>query len=119
MNLQAKDKEDFMFESGIKNTGLNNLIKTVYNILELNTFFSSTPKETRAWTLKKGLTAPAAAGKIHSDFEKGFIRAETISYEDFVKFNGEFGCKENGKMKLEGKDYLVKDGDVFHFLFNV
>ena len=87
--------------------------------MNLITFFTSGPKETRAWTLKKGLTAPNAAGKIHTDFEKGFIRAETISYEDFVRFKGEVGCKEKGKMRLEGKEYQVRNGDVFHFLFNI
>jgi len=112
MNLQAKDKEDFMFESGIKNTGLNNLIKTGYNILELNTFFSSTPKETRAWTIEKNSKAIEAAGVIHTDFKKKFIRAETVSHEDFIKYKGFNECKNAGKLRLEGKDYIVKDGDV-------
>ena len=115
MNLQAKDKEDFMFESGIKNTGLNNLIKTGYNILELNTFFSSTPKETRAWTIEKNSKAIEAAGVIHTDFKKKFIRAETVSNEDFVKYKGFNECKNAGKLRLEGKDYIVKDGDVMFF----
>ena len=115
MNLQAKDKEDFMFESGIKNTGLNNLIKTGYNILELNTFFSSTPKETRAWTIEKNSKAIEAAGIIHTDFKKKFIRAETVSHEDFVKYKGFNECKNAGKLRLEGKDYIVKDGDVMFF----
>ena len=115
MNLQAKDKEDFMFESGIKNTGLNNLIKTGYNILELNTFFSSTPKETRAWTIEKNSKAIEAAGVIHTDFKKKFIRAETVSHEDFVKYKGFNECKNYGKLRLEGKDYIVKDGDVMFF----
>ena len=115
MNLQAKDKEDFMFESGIKNTGLNNLIKTGYNILELNTFFSSTPKETRAWTIEKNSKAIEAAGVIHTDFKKKFIRAETVSHEDFVKYKGFNECKNAGKLRLEGKDYIVKDGDVMFF----
>ena len=115
MNLQAKDKEDFMFESGIKITGLNNLIKTGYNILELNTFFSSTPKETRAWTIEKNSKAIEAAGVIHTDFKKKFIRAETVSYEDFVKYKGFNECKNAGKLRLEGKDYIVKDGDVMFF----
>ena len=115
MNLQAKDKEDFMFESGIKNTGLNNLIKTGYNILELNTFFSSTPKETRAWTIEKNSKAIEAAGIIHTDFKKKFIRAETVSHEDFVKYKGFNECKNSGKLRLEGKDYIVKDGDVMFF----
>ena len=115
MNLQAKDKEDFMFESGIKNTGLNNLIKTGYNILELNTFFSSTPKETRAWTIEKNSKATEAAGIIHTDFKKKFIRAETVSHEDFIKYKGFNECKNAGKLRLEGKDYIVKDGDVMFF----
>ena len=115
MNLQAKDKEDFMFESGIKNTGLNNLIKTGYNILELNTFFSSTPKETRAWTIEKNSKAIEAAGVIHTDFKKKFIRAETVSHKDFVKYKGFNECKNAGKLRLEGKDYIVKDGDVMFF----
>jgi len=115
MNLQAKDRKDFMLESGIKNTGLNNLIKTGYNILELNTFFSSTPKETRAWTIEKNSKAVDAAGVIHTDFKKKFIRAETVSHEDFIKYKGFNECKNEGKLRLEGKDYIVKDGDVMFF----
>jgi len=115
MNLQTKDKEDFMLESGIKNTGLNNLIKTGYNILELNTFFSSTPKETRAWTIEKNSKAVEAAGVIHTDFKKKFIRVETVSHEDFIKYKGFNECKSVGKLRLEGKDYIVKDGDVMFF----
>ena len=115
MNLQTKDREDFMFESGIKNTGLNNLIKTGYNILGLNTFFSSTPKETRAWTIEKNSKAVEAAGIIHSDFKKKFIRAETVSHEDFIKYKGFNECRNAGKLRLESKDYIVKDGDVMFF----
>jgi len=115
MNLQAKDRKDFMLESGIKNTGLNNLIKTGYNILELNTFFSSTPKETRAWTIEKNTKAIDAAGVIHTNFKKKFIRAETTSHEDFIKYKGFSECKNAGKLRLEGKDYIVKDGDVMFF----
>ena len=115
MNLQTKNREDFMFESGIKNTGLNNLIKTGYNILGLNTFFSSTPKETRAWTIEKNSKAVEAAGIIHSDFKKKFIRAETVSHEDFIKYKGFNECRNVGKLRLEGKDYIVKDGDVMFF----
>ena len=115
MNLQTKDREDFMFESGIKNTGLNNLIKTGYNILGLNTFFSSTPKETRAWTIEKNSKAVEAAGIIHTDFNKKFIRAETVSHEDFIKYKGFNECRNVGKLRLEGKDYIVKDGDVMFF----
>jgi len=115
MSLQAKDRKDFMSESGIKNTGLNNLIKTGYNILELNTFFSSTPKETRAWTIVKNSKAVDAAGVIHTDFKKKFIRAETVPHEDFIKYKGFNECKNEGKLRLEGKDYIVKDGDVMFF----
>ena len=115
MNLQAKDRKDFILESGIKNTGLNNLIKTGYNILELNTFFSSTPKETRAWTIEKNTKAIDAAGVIHTDFKKKFIKAETVSHADFIKYRGFNECKNIGKLRLEGKDYLVRDGDVMFF----
>jgi len=115
MNLQAKDRENFMLESRIKNTALNNLIKTGYNILGLNTFFSSTPKETRAWTIEKNSKAVEAAGVIHTDFKKKFIRVETVSYDDFIKYNGFNECRVAGKLRLEGKDYIVKDGDVMFF----
>ena len=115
MNLQSKDRESFMLESRIKNTGLNNLIKTGYNILGLNTFFSSTPKETRAWTIEKNSKAVVAAGVIHTDFKKKFIRAETVSHENFIKYKGFNKCKNAGKLRLEGKDYIVKDGDVMFF----
>ena len=103
---------------GLKNTGLSLLIKKAYNILELETYFTSGPEETRAWTIKKNCTAPEAAGVIHSDFEKGFIRAETISYQDFIINKGWINSKSNGKMRLEGKDYIVKDGDILNFRFN-
>ena len=119
MNLQTKDRKDFMFESGIKNTGLSNLIKTGYNILGLNTFFSSTPKETRAWTIEKNSKAVEAAGVIHTDFKKKFIRAETVSHDDFIKYKGFNECKVAGKLRLEGKDYIVKDGDVMFFRVGV
>lgn len=115
MSLQVKDRKDFMLQAGIKNTGLNNLIKTGYNILELNTFFSSTPKETRAWTIKKNTKAIDAAGVIHTDFKKKFVKAETASHEDFIKYKGFNECKNAGKLRLEGKDYIVKDGDVMFF----
>jgi len=115
MNLQSKDRESFMLESRIKNTGLNNLIKTGYNILGLNTFFSSTPKETRAWTIEKNSKAVEAAGVIHTDFKKKFIRVETVSSDDFIKYNGFNECRVAGKLRLEGKDYIVKDGDVMFF----
>jgi|TARA_B110000014_G_scaffold262996_1_gene258423 ribosome-binding ATPase len=115
MNLQAQDRKEFMNESGIKNTGLNNLIKTGYKTLGLSTFFTSGPEESRAWTIEKNSKAPEAAGVIHSDFKKKFIRAETVSNEDFIKYKGFNECKNAGKLRLEGKDYLVNDGDVMLF----
>ena len=102
-------------ESGIKNTGLNNLIKTGYNTLGLSTFFTSGPEESRAWTIENNSKAPEAAGVIHTDFKKKFIRAETVSHEDFIKYEGFNECKNIGKLRLEGKDYIVKDGDVMFF----
>ena len=102
----------------LKETGINMLVKKGYDILTLQTFFTSGLEETRAWTISKNSTAPEAAGKIHTDFEKGFIRAETVSYDDFVKNNGWLNSKTNGKMRLEGKDYIVKDGDILNFRFN-
>ena len=98
--------------------GLIKLIHAGYDLLGLMTFFTVGPKEARAWTIHKGWTAPQAAGVIHTDFEKGFIRAETISYDDFITYNGELGAKEAGKMRLEGRDYVVREGDVMHFRFN-
>ena len=115
MNLQAKDREEFMLESGIKNTGLNNLIKTGYNTLGLRTFFTSGPEESRAWTIEKNSNAASAAGVIHTDFKKKFIRAETVSHDDFIKYKGFNECKNEGKLRLEGKEYIVKDGDVMFF----
>ena len=112
------EKKNFMEMLNIKETGLNNLIHKGYNLLSLETFFTSGPEESRAWTITKNCTAPKAAGEIHTDFEKGFIRAETISYDDFIKNEGWVKSKENGKMRLEGKDYIVKDGDVLNFRFN-
>ena len=103
---------------GSDETGLKLMIKKGYDILELDTFFTSGPEETRAWTIKKNSTAPNAAGKIHSDFEKGFIKAETVSYLDFVNNHGWTQSRSSGKMRLEGKDYIVKDGDVLNFRFN-
>ena len=118
MALDKKDQANFMHDIGMKKTGLSKLIKEGYDLLNLETFFTSGPEESRAWTVKKDSTAPVAAGKIHSDFEKGFIRAETISFDDFVNNNGWLNCKNNGKMRLEGKDYIVKDGDILNFRFN-
>jgi ribosome-binding ATPase YchF (GTP1/OBG family) len=99
--------------------GLHRVIRAGYQLLNLHTYFTAGVKEVRAWTIKIGATAPQAAGVIHTDFEKGFIRAETIAYNDFIQFNGEQGAKDAGKWRLEGKDYIVKDGDVMHFRFNV
>ena len=115
MGLQMQDRKDFMLESGIKSTGLTNLIKSGYDTLGLRTFFTSGPEETRAWTIEKNFNAAEAAGVIHSDFKKKFIRAETVTHEDFVKHKGFNECKNEGKLRLEGKDYIVKDGDVMFF----
>ena len=116
--LDTNEKKKYMEMIGLKETGLNLLIQRGYKILELDTYFTSGPEETRAWTIQKNCTAPKAAGEIHSDFEKGFIRAETISYKDFIENNGWINSKTSGKMRLEGKDYIVKDGDVLNFRFN-
>ena len=116
--LDRNEKKNYMEMIGLNNTGLDMLIQKAYRILELETFFTSGPEETRAWTIHKNCTAPKAAGEIHTDFEKGFIRAETISYEDFISNGGWINCKTNGKMRLEGKDYMVKDGDILNFRFN-
>ena len=116
--LDSNEKKNYMEMIGLKETGLNKLIKKGYEILDLDTYFTSGPEETRAWTIEKNCTAPKAAGEIHTDFEKGFIRAETISYDDFVSNDGWVNSKNNGKMRLEGKDYIVKDGDVLNFRFN-
>ena len=112
------EKENYMKMINMKETGLNNLIKKGYNLLSLETFFTSGPEESRAWTITKNCTAPKAAGKIHTDFEKGFIRAETVSYKDFIENEGWLKSRESGKMRLEGKDYIVNDGDVLNFRFN-
>ncbi|MCC2604332.1 redox-regulated ATPase YchF [Planctobacterium marinum] len=117
--LEDDEKADFMEEMGLDEPGLNRVIRGGYSLLTLQTYFTAGVKEVRAWTYPEGATAPQAAGKIHTDFEKGFIRAEVIGYDDYVACNGESGAKEAGKWRLEGKDYLVKDGDVIHFRFNV
>ena len=116
--LDVNEKKNYMEMIGLKETGLNMLIQKGYKILELDTYFTSGPEETRAWTIQKNCTAPKAAGEIHTDFEKGFIRAETVSYSDFISNDGWVNSKTNGKMRLEGKDYIVKDGDVLNFRFN-
>jgi ribosome-binding ATPase len=116
--LENAEKKNYMEMIGLKETGLDMLIQKGYKILELETYFTSGLEETRAWTIQKNCTAPKAAGEIHTDFEKGFIRAETVSYKDFVANNGWVNSKANGKMRLEGKEYIVKDGDVLNFRFN-
>ncbi len=117
--MDDADRDEFMAELGLKEPGLNRVIRAGYELLNLQTYFTAGVKEVRAWTIPVGATAPQAAGKIHTDFEKGFIRAQTIAYEDFITYKGEQGAKEAGKMRAEGKDYIVKDGDVLNFLFNV
>ena len=114
-----EEQKEFLDSLGLEETGLTRVIRAGYSLLHLQTFFTVGPKEARAWTVRSGAKAPEAAGVIHTDFEKGFIRAETIAYEDYVACGGEHGAKEAGKMRAEGKEYEVKDGDVFHFLFNV
>ncbi len=116
--LSDEEQAEYLETLGLKEPGLNRLIRTGFDLLNLQTYFTAGPKEARAWTIKRGATAPQAAGVIHTDFEKGFIRAETIAYADYVALKGEQGAKEAGKMRLEGKDYIVKDGDVMHFRFN-
>ncbi len=116
--LADEEQAEFLETAGLQEPGLTKLIHAGYDLLGLQTFFTVGPKEARAWTMHKGWTAPQAAGVIHTDFEKGFIRAETISYDDFITYNGEQGAKEAGKMRLEGKDYVVREGDVMHFRFN-
>tara|TARA_A100001011_G_scaffold347715_1_gene385019 strand:+ start:296 stop:1366 length:1071 start_codon:yes stop_codon:yes gene_type:complete len=118
MGLDKSERETFMKEIGLDKTGLNQLIKTGYDLLELDTFFTSGPEESRAWTVKKNTLAPKAASVIHTDFEKNFIRAETVTCEDFIKYGSAEKCKENGKLRIEGKDYVVKDGDVLYFRVN-
>lgn len=118
-DLADEDKKVFLQDMGLEEPGLDRVIRAAYAVLGLQTYFTAGVKEVRAWTVAAGATAPQAAAVIHTDFEKGFIRAETIAYEDFVRYKGEHGAKEAGKMRLEGKEYIVKDGDVLHFRFNV
>ena len=118
-DLSDEDKKVFLADVGLEEPGLNRLIRAGYDLLGLQTYFTAGEKEVRAWTIHKGDTAPQAAGVIHTDFEKGFIRAEVIAYNDYISLKGEQGSKEAGKMRLEGKEYVVKDGDVMHFRFNV
>ena len=118
MGLDNNERETFMKEIGLDKTGLNQLIKEGYDLLSLDTFFTSGPEESRAWTVRKNTLAPKAAGVIHTDFEKKFIRAETVTCVDFIKYGSAEKCKENGKLRIEGKDYIVKDGDVLYFRVN-
>jgi GTP-binding protein YchF len=117
--MEAEEQTEFLSEMGLKEPGLNRVIRSGYGLLHLQTYFTAGVKEVRAWTVKVDATAPQAAGVIHGDFEKGFIRAEVVAYDDFIEFNGEAGAKDAGKWRLEGKEYKVKDGDVMHFRFNV
>ena len=118
-DMNAEEKQVFLADMGLEEPGLNRVIRAGYKLLGLQTFFTVGPKEVRAWTVRKGAHAPQAAGVIHTDFEKGFIRAETIAFDEFVRCHGEQGAREAGKLRLEGKDYVVHDGDVMHFRFNV
>lgn len=117
--LDDADKQEFLESMGLEEPGLNRLIRSGYELLDLETYFTAGVKEVRAWTVLKNSTAPQAAGRIHTDFERGFIRAEVMAYDDFIACNGEQGAKAAGKLRVEGKDYIVQDGDVMHFLFNV
>ena len=117
--LEPEDQAEFLKEYGLAEPGLNRVIRAGYELLGLQTFFTAGKKEVRAWTVQRGATAPQAAGRIHTDFERGFIRAETIAYDDFIQYKGEQGAKEAGKLRLEGKEYIVQEGDIMHFRFNV
>jgi GTP-binding protein YchF len=117
--LEDADRDEFLKDMGLDEPGLNRVIRAGYKLLDLQTYFTAGVKEVRAWTIKRGFTAPQAAGVIHTDFERGFIRAETVSYDDFIQYKGEAGAAAAGRLRKEGKDYIVKDGDVLHFLFNV
>ena len=117
--LEDADRSDFLKELGLEEPGLNRVIRGAYRLLGLQTYFTVGPKEVRAWTVRAGSTAPQAAGVIHTDFERGFIRAEVIGFEDFLAGRGEAGARDAGKLRLEGKEYLVREGDVMHFRFNV
>jgi GTP-binding protein YchF len=119
LDFSDADKMEMMSSLGAKDTGLGQVIRQGYDLLNLLTFFTVGPKETRGWTVKKGATAPQAAGAIHSDFERGFIKADTIAYSDFISCSGESGARDQGKLRSEGKEYIVQEGDVFHFKFNV
>ncbi|WP_299490893.1 redox-regulated ATPase YchF [uncultured Shewanella sp.] len=117
--MDAEDRDEFMADLGLEEPGLDRVIRSGYELLTLQTYFTAGVKEVRAWTVAVGATAPQAAGVIHTDFERGFIRAQVMAYDDFITYKGEAGAKEAGKLRVEGKNYIVKDGDVMHFLFNV
>jgi ribosome-binding ATPase YchF (GTP1/OBG family) len=117
--LDDADRDEFLKDLGLEEPGLNRVIRAGYKLLNLQTYFTAGVKEVRAWTIKRGFTAPQAAGVIHTDFERGFIRAQTIAFDDYIQYKGEQGAKEAGKMRAEGKEYVVHDGDVMNFLFNV
>ena len=117
--LEDADRDEFLKDLGLDEPGLNRVIHAGYKLLGLQTYFTAGEKEVRAWQVKVGATAPQAAGVIHTDFERGFIRAETIGYDDFIQYKGEAGARDAGRLRKEGKDYIVKEGDVLHFLFNV
>ena len=115
----AEDRQEFLSEMGLEEPGVNKLIRSAYKLLDLQTYFTAGVKEVRAWTITKGMKAPQAAGVIHTDFEKGFIRAEVIKYDNFVELGSESACRDAGKLGVEGKDYVLDDGDIMHFRFNV
>jgi GTP-binding protein YchF len=117
--LEEGDRADFLKDLGLSEPGLNRVIRAGYELLGLQTYFTAGEKEVRAWTVRTGSTAPQAAGVIHTDFERGFIRAEVIAFDDYIRFKGEAGARDSGKLRLEGKEYIVKEGDVMHFRFNV
>jgi GTP-binding protein YchF len=119
IELDDDERAEFLADLGMEEPGLNRVIRAGYQLLNLQTYFTAGEKEVRAWTVKVGATAPEAAGVIHTDFQKGFIRAEVISYDDFIAYNGEQGAKDAGRWRLEGKEYVVQDGDIIHFRFNV
>jgi GTP-binding protein YchF len=119
IDMEEEDKMMFLEDMGLQESGVNRIIKSAYQLLNYQTYFTAGEKEVRAWTITQGDTAPQAAGVIHTDFEKGFIRAEVIAYEDYIEFGSEAKCREAGKLRVEGKDYIVKDGDIMHFRFNV
>ncbi|MFC2102541.1 redox-regulated ATPase YchF [Bacteroidota bacterium] len=116
---EEEDRNEFLADAGLKEPGINRLVRAAYHLLDLQTFFTAGPKEVRAWTITRGMTAPQAAGVIHSDLERGFIRSEVIKYDDFIKLESEHACREAGKLMVEGKNYIVRDGDMLHIRFNV